>query len=147
MHPIRSHIFAHTFIGEPSAEKIPAHLGLAIIDRTATIAVDALLIGGLVKIGNALDATTESAAAACFHEIVMINDPALIWMLSPDFAPIAAVAVPYINRVPPTVEFQILNPTTVAAAAVAVATVIAVLLVIEPCGEFAAAILTVTRVL
>lgn len=68
-------------------------------------------------------------------------------MLSPDLAPITAVAVPNINRVPPAVESHILKPITVAFAAVAVATVIAVLLVIEPCGEFAAAILTVTRVL
>lgn len=77
----------------------------------------------------------------------MINEPALIWMLSPDLAPMAAVAVPYMSLVPPAVESQMLKPITVAAAAVAVATVIAVLLVIDPCGELAGAILTVTRVL
>ena len=105
------------------------------------------LICWLVYIGDAFNLTTQSAAIAASHAMVIFNAPAAMLMLSPDLAPIAAVAVPYTNRVPPTVESHMLNPNTLAGAAVAVANVMTTVLLIDPAGDAAAAILTDTRVL
>ena len=105
------------------------------------------LICRLIEIRNSLDLAAKRAAIAASHAMVIFNAPAAMLMLSADLAPIAAVAVPYANRVPPTVESHMLNPNTLAGAAVAVANVMTTVLLIDPAGDAAAPILTDTRVL
>ena len=59
----------------------------------------------------------------------------------------AAVQVPYINRVPPAPESQMLKPSAVAPpTAMQVTVPMLVLLVTEPCGELAPAMRTDMRV-
>jgi hypothetical protein len=65
---------------------------------------------------NARKLTTKRAGAACSHASVILIAPAAIPMLSADLQPIAAVHVPYANRVPPADEFHKFQPSAVAAA-------------------------------
>ncbi len=96
MHPIRPHFLAHVFVAEPTTDQVLASLRMIAINRAALtdFAIHAPLIGRFFQIGNAFQLAAERASVAGSHAMVMINEPALIWMLSPDFAPMAAVAVP-----------------------------------------------------